>query len=269
MKKFFKLLLASLLLFIGATPVSAQVRDLAQIQESGKIIMGTNADFPPFEWTIMKDGEPVVVGIDADIAEKIAEEVGVELEILDTSFDSLIQNVKSGKVDFIMSGITETEERAKQVDFSDNYYTSASKFLIRIEDSDKYTKKEDFEKVKIGVQKATMQEANVLEAFPEADVVSMDKNSDIIQALITKRVDAVVFDGIVVEEFVVRNADKIMLVEDLQIEDEEEGFSVATAPGNTELMEKINKVINELVDSGEISEIFTKNQELNAEGANN
>lgn len=93
----------------------------------------------------------------------------------------------------------------------------------------------------------------------------MNKNGDLIEALKSKRVDAVLMDGIVVGEFVNLNSDAIVLLDDIQVEEENEGFAAVTAKGNTELMEAINKVIADVTESGQMEEIVTKNTELNAE----
>lgn len=254
--------LASLLLAI--TPVNAQ-STLDEIIEKGEIVMGTSADFPPFEWVVLEDGEAKEIGIDIDLAHLIADKIGVELVIEDTSFDALIASVSSGRVDMVLAGMTYSEERAEQVDFSDIYYETASKFVVPIGEEGNYTSLEDFADLRIGVQKGTVQEGLIQELLPEAEVVSMNKNGDIIEALKAKRIDAVLMDGVVVQEFVNLNSDIIVLLEDLQVEEEVEGFAVVTAKDNTELMEVINEVIQEALESGQMQEIFEKNIELNAQ----
>ena len=124
---------------------------------------------------------------------------------------------------------------------------------------------EDFANLKIGVQKGTIQESLLNDVLPDAELVSMNKNGDLIEALKSKRVDAVLMDGIVVGEFVNLNSDAIVLLDDIQVEEENEGFAAVTAKGNTELMEAINKVIADVTESGQMEEIVTKNTELNAE----
>src|SRR5699024_12425808 len=89
-------------------------------------------DFPPFEWVVLDGGEAQVVGIDADLAQLIADEIGVELVIEDTSFDGLIPSVSSGRVDMVLAGMTYSEERAEQVDFSKVYYETDSKFVVPV-----------------------------------------------------------------------------------------------------------------------------------------
>lgn len=269
MKKIVKIMLA-LTIFTGilssANSVFAQ-KSLDQIKESGELVMGTSADFPPFEWVVLDGGEANIVGIDVDIAQLIADEIGVELVIEDTSFDGLIPSVSSGRVDMVLAGVTYSEERAKQVDFSEVYYETNSKFVVALGQEGNYSELQDFAGLKIGVQKGTIQESTLQEVLPEADLVSMNKNGDLIEALKSKRVDAVLMDGIVVGEFVSLNSDAIVLLDDIQVEENSEGFAVVTAKDNKELMEVINKVIAEAIETGTIEEIVIKNTELNADAS--
>lgn len=267
MKKMMKVLLSVVVvlgLFASVKPVEAQ-KTLADIQEAGELVVGTSADFPPFEWVVLDGGEAQVVGIDADLAQLIADEIGVELVIEDTSFDGLIPSVSSGRVDMVLAGMTYSEERAEQVDFSEVYYETNSKFVVPVGEEGNFESIEDFANLKIGVQKGTIQESLLNDVLPDAELVSMNKNGDLIEALKSKRVDAVLMDGIVVGEFVNLNSDAIVLLDDIQVEEENEGFAAVTAKGNTDLMEAINKVIADVTESGQMEEIVTKNTELNAE----
>lgn len=267
MKKLSHYIVSAVLLFsllIGGQTVNAQ-STLAEIQEKGEIVMGTSADFPPFEWVIIEGGEAIEVGIDIDLARLIAEEIGVDLVIEDTSFDALIPSVSSGRVDMVLAGVTYSEERAEQVDFSDVYYETNSKFVVPIEDAENYSSLEDFADLTIGVQKGTIQEGLVQDVLPEAEVVSMNKNGDLIEALKSQRIDAVLMDGVVVQEFVNLNSDFIVLLDDIQVEEENEGFAVVTAKDNSELLEVINQVIKDTIESGEMQNIFETNIELNAQ----
>ncbi|XJS09901.1 transporter substrate-binding domain-containing protein [Aerococcaceae bacterium WGS1372] len=267
MKKIIKVIISFSLLtgiFFSTIHVFAQ-KTLDQIKESGELVMGTSADFPPFEWVVLDGSEANIIGIDVDIAQLIAEEIGVELVIEDTSFDGLIPSVSSGRVDMVLAGVTYSDERAKQVDFSDVYYETNSKFVVSLGEEGNYSELEDFADLKIGVQKGTIQESTLQEVLPEAELVSMNKNGDLIEALKAKRVDAVLMDGIVVEEFVNLNSDSIALLDEIKVEENSEGFAVVTAKDNVELMEVINKVIADTIESGAIEEIVIKNTELNAD----
>ena len=240
----------------------AEAATLQEIQDKGKIVMATSADFPPFEWIEMQDGKPVQVGVDIDLAQLIADELGVELEVVDTSFDSLIQQVKSNKADISLAGMTYTEERANAVEFSEIYYETNSRFLVHADHEGDYTKLEDFADKKIGVQKGTIQESLAKETFPEAEISSMNKNGDLVEALKAGKVDAVLLDGIVIEKFHEQNADTTAMKLDIQVEESPDGFAVIADKGNTELMDKINDIIKAARESGELDKIFEKNLDL-------
>lgn len=265
MKKSTKLFMALVALFIALSPLSISAqRSLEDIKEDGKIIMATSADFPPFEWTIMEDGEPQIVGIDAELAKKIADKIGVELEIQDTSFESLVTQVQSGRADFVAAGMSYNPERENVVNFSDIYYETTTSFVINNENVDNFKVQEDFNSAKIGVQKGTIQEELAKDTFPDAEIVSMNKNGDLVEALKTGRIDGVMMDTIVVSEFVAQNEDIIQPVEGLEIKLGDDGFAMITNKANEDLLAVINEVLNETIESGEMDEIIQKYIELNS-----
>ncbi|MBG9983431.1 transporter substrate-binding domain-containing protein [Aerococcaceae bacterium DSM 111022] len=265
MKKSTKLFMALVALFIALSPLSISAqRSLEDIKEDGKIIMATSADFPPFEWTIMEDGEPQIVGIDAELAQKIADKIGVELEIQDTSFESLVTQVQSGRADFVAAGMSYNPERENVVNFSDIYYETTTSFVINNENVDNFKVQEDFNSAKIGVQKGTIQEELAKDTFPDAEIVSMNKNGDLVEALKTGRIDGVMMDTIVVSEFVAQNEDIIQPVEGLEIKLGDDGFAMITNKANEDLLAVINEVLNETIESGEMDEIIQKYIELNS-----
>lgn len=265
MKKSTKLFMALVALFIALSPLSISAqRSLEDIKEDGKIIMATSADFPPFEWTIMEDGEPQIVGIDAELAQKIADKIGVELEIQDTSFESLVTQVQSGRADFVAAGMSYNPERENVVNFSDIYYETTTSFVINNENVDNFKVQEDFNSAKIGVQKGTIQEELAKDTFPDAEIVSMNKNGDLVEALKTGRIDGVMMDTIVVSEFVAQNEDIIQPVEGLEIKLGDDGFAMITNNANEDLLAVINEVLNETIESGEMDEIIQKYIELNS-----
>ena len=266
MKKFMvklTLLLALVATILPATLASAKT--LEEIKEAGQLVVGTSADYPPFEWVILDDkGESKIVGIDVELAQLIADEIGVELVMEDMPFDSLIPSVISGRIDMTIAGMTYTEERAKQIDFSEQYHQSVSNFVVIAGEEGKYTKVEDFDGLKIGVQKGTVQEQMVTENLPNAEVVSMQKTGLLIEALKTKKVDAIFIDDIVTVEFVIANKGQISVVEDVLFADPEQGKAVALAKDNAELLEVVNQVILEAVESGKIKEIIEATISLQA-----
>ncbi|MGO4927229.1 transporter substrate-binding domain-containing protein [Fundicoccus sp. Sow4_F4] len=260
------LVVTLLAMFVPAGLASAKTVD--EIKESGQLVVGTSADYPPFEWVVLEsNGDSKIVGIDVDLAQLIADELGVELVMEDMPFDSLIPSVISGRIDMTIAGMTYTEERAEQVDFSEQYHQSVSNFVVLAGEEGKYETVEDFDGLKIGVQKGTVQEQMVTENLANAEIVSMQKTGLLIEALKTKKVDAIFIDDIVTIEFVAVNEGQIAVVSDVVFENPEQGKAVALAKGNEELLELINKVVLEAVESGKITEFIEANVTLQAESA--
>ena len=228
-------------------------RTLDEIKSSGKVIMATNAEFEPFEY---KDGNDIV-GIDPEIAQKIADKLGVELEITDIAFDSCIPAINSGKADFVAAGMTATDERRKNVDFSDPYYNAGQAIIVPV-DSD-ITKKEDLEGKKVGVQTGTTGDSYCTNEDGKSEVkvgeVSRyQKGMDAVSDLMNGRIDAVVIDNFPAQKLAEKNPDKIKVLDDPLTTEE---YAIA-CPKGSELVDTINEVLKEMKDSGELDEIISK-----------
>lgn len=269
-KLLLKLTLVVTLLAMFVPAGLASAKTVEEIKESGQLVVGTSADYPPFEWVVLEsNGDSKIVGIDVDLAQLIADELGVELVMEDMPFDSLIPSVISGRIDMTIAGMTYTEERAEQVDFSEQYHQSVSNFVVLAGEEGKYETVEDFDGLKIGVQKGTVQEQMVTENLANAEIVSMQKTGLLIEALKTKKVDAIFIDDIVTIEFVAVNEGQIAVVSDVVFENPEQGKAVALAKGNEELLVLVNQVVLEAVESGKITEFIEANVSLQAESEEN
>lgn len=212
------------------------------------IIMGTNAEFPPFEY--IAGGE--VTGFDVDIAKKIAEKLGLELKIENMQFSGLIAALQTKKIDFIAAGMTNTEERAKSVNFSQDYF-EASQVIIVKKDSDAVKSKADLEGKKIGVQLGTTGEMEAKE-IADATVESYDAGFAAVMDLANGKLDAVVIDQKPAEKFVSKN-DKVMILEE---ELTKEAYAIAVNKEDDALLDTINQVIQELQESGEYDALYEK-----------
>ncbi len=213
----------------------------------GTLVMATNAEFPPYEYY---EGENVI-GIDAEIAQAIADKLGMELKIEDMAFDSIIVAVNSGKADMGMAGMTVTEDRLENVNFSDTY-AHASQVVIVKEDST-IASPDDLSGKKVGVQLGTTGDAYAGD-IEGATVERYNKGFEAVQALSQGKIDAVIIDGEPAKVFVEEN-------EGLKILDEaftEEDYAIAIAKDNDELLEKINGALAELKESGELDKIVDK-----------
>ena len=223
--------------------------------EGGTLIMATNAEFPPYEYHDSSQTGPDgtdIVGIDAEIAGAIAEKLGKELVIEDIAFDSLIPELQSGKADLVAAGMTVTEDRLVNVDFSDTYATAVQSIIVT-SDSE-IAGPDDLAGKKIGVQQGTTGDLYATDDFGDENIGRYPKGVDAVQALIQGKVDAVIIDNEPAKVFVGDN-DNLKLLETAYAEEE---YAIAVKKGNTELLEQINTVIQELKDSGEMDEIIGK-----------
>lgn len=231
------------------TSAEAAETEEAKDAAGGKLIMATNAEFPPYEY---HDGD-AVVGIDAEIAKAIADELGMELEIEDIAFDSIIPEIVSGKADMGLAGMTVTEDRMQSVDFS-NTYAKASQKIIVTEDSE-IASPDDLKGVIVGVQLGTTGDIYVSDLEADGTTVERyNKGFEAVQALSQGKIDAVVIDGEPAKTFVAET-------EGLKILDEsftDEEYAIAVKKGNTELLEKINGALKTLKDNGTLDEIVAK-----------
>ena len=216
------------------------------------LTMGTNASFPPYEY--YEDGK--VVGIDAEIAAAIAEKLGMELEIVDMDFKAIIPAVTEGKIDFGMAGMTVTEERLQSVNFSDTYAIGIQAIIVK-EDSE-ITSYEDLAKEgaawKIGVQDSTTGDIYCTDEFGEDRVSKYAVGADAVEALKTGKVDCVIIDNEPAKAYVAAN-------EGLKILDSayaEEEYAICVNLENTELLDKINAALQELIEDGTVANIIAK-----------
>ncbi|MDD6194436.1 MAG: basic amino acid ABC transporter substrate-binding protein [Lachnospiraceae bacterium] len=218
-------------------------------KKQDKLVMATNAAFPPYEYVEGEDFK----GIDVEIAGEIAKKLGMELEIQDVEFDSIIAGVQGGKFDMGMAGMTVTDERKESVNFSDSYAT-AIQVVIVTEDSDIKSIDDITEKTKIGAQQGTTGHIYASDDYGEDAVVPFNKGADAVQALKTGKVDCVIIDNEPAKAFVKAN-------EGLKILDTEyvtEQYAICVAKNNEELLNKINTALKELQDDGTIDKIVAK-----------
>ncbi len=228
---------------------------LDAIKAKGKIVLGTAADYPPYEFHKEIDGKDTIVGFDIDIAEAIAEDLGVELEIKDMKFDGLLAALVADNIDFIIAGMVPKPERKESVDFSIPYYQAEQKILIKAEDKDKFKSAEDFAGYIVGAQKATVQEEIALNKIEGAEVKSLSKITDLVLELKNDKIDAIVLVAPVAAAYAKQNPD--LYVPDMSL-GKEDGVAVAVNKGNAELLEEINNSLQKLLDSGKIDEFISE-----------
>ena len=228
--------------------------DWARIQAAGKLIVGTSADYPPFEFVNDKNEFD---GFDMALIREIGKRLGLEIEIQDISFNGLIAALKAGQIDVIVAAMSATPERDKEVDFTDNYYIGTDAILVR-EDSDiTLNTAEDMAKYKIGVQTGTVHETWVQENLVDSGKMSADNVSHYDRAelaiadLKNGRVDVVAMDYYAAQAYIKQGGIKLALKQNLS----GENLAIAVPEGASELQAKLNEVIQQLWDEGFVDKL--------------
>ena len=218
--------------------------------EDGKLHMATNAAFPPYEM-VADDGS--FEGIDVEIAGKIAEKLGLELVVDDMDFGSVITSVQAGKSDIALAGLTVTDERKENVDFSDTYATGVQTVIVPI-DSDIETI-DDLQGKLIGCQESTTGYIYCSDDYGEDMVTAFPNGANAVQALLSGKVDAVVIDSQPAQEFVAQNAGKLKM---LDTEYVTEDYAIGVSKDNAALRDAVNNALKELIDDGTVQSILDK-----------
>ncbi|MDN5313245.1 basic amino acid ABC transporter substrate-binding protein [Biomaibacter acetigenes] len=225
---------------------------IQKIKNSGKLVMATSADYPPYEFHDISGGKDEITGFDVDIARAIAKELGVQLEIKDMAFDGVLPALLAKKVDIAIAAFTITEERKKSVNFSEPYLDGGQQIVTYKGSGIKG--KEDLKGKTIGVQLSTTGEAEAkkiegakLKQFDRVDAVMLD--------LMNKRVDAAIVGSVVADAYLKLNPDKFEKAGD-KLNSEQNGIPVRKE--DTKLLEVVNKVLKDLKDSGEYDKLVQK-----------
>lgn len=242
MKKLFALMLSLVL----ALSLSAALAD------DNTLTMATNASFPPYEFY---EGE-TVTGIDVEICAAIAQKLGMEFEVADMEFDAILSAVSSGKADVGMAGMTVTEERKQMINFSSSYATGIQAVIVKEASpittvDDLYAEGADY---KIGVQLSTTGDIYATDDFGEDHVVPYPNGNDATMALLAGKVDCVIIDNEPAKAYVAANEGLKVLETSYAVED----YAACIAKDNTELLEKFDAALKELIDDGTVAAIIGK-----------
>lgn len=240
-----KLLMVLVFMLVGVVGCGQEGVTVEDIQSEGTLLVGLSGDYPPFEFFKMIDGKEALVGFDVMLAEKIAEELGVEVEFKNMDFGGLIGALQSGQVDMVISGMSPDETRLKQVDFSDFYYTGENAVLVRETEAANYQTEDDLKDVKIGTQLGSIQ-TPIAESFT-SDVKELATTQSIVLELSNGNVDAVILGKDIASRYAKEFDD--VVVSDITIESEE-AMAVAMPKGSDELVAKVNDIIASLKADG-------------------
>ena len=211
---------------------------LEQIKAKGKVVVGTEAQYAPYEF---KDLDANFAGCDMWLAQQIADSLGVELEVVDMAFDGIIPAVQSGQVDLGIAAFTNTPERAEEIDFSDLYETSAQLLIVKAGNADTYSTKESLVGLKVGAQKGTIQSQLIQSALPDSELFELG-------------------------EALVASSNGALEVSNFTFTAEEASFgkSVVIAKGNEDLVAVVNEVINKVTADGSYQKAYDEAVELAA-----
>lgn len=246
-----------------ASPAASATGKLADIKKDGKLVIGTSADYAPYEFHKNIDGKDTIVGFDIEIARAIATDLGVKLEVKDIGFEGLLAALEAGKVDFVISGMTPNAEREKIVDFSKVYYLAEQIILVRAEDKDKFKSMDDLKKASVGVQTASIQEDIAKEQLQGASIKSLGKITDMVMQLKGKKVDALIMESPVASGYVKKNPD--LVISSVKPKADQAGSAIAVKKGNKEFVDQINKTLERLMNDKTLDKLVTEASALSAE----
>ena len=239
----------------GDESTGGETADLSEVLvEPGKLIMSTNAAFPPYE--MVADGEGVyqgLEGIDVEIALAIADKLGLELVIDDMDFDAALMAVQNNSADVMLAGLSYSEDRDEVVDFTDSYATGIQSVIVK-EGSD--VTMDNVGEYLIGTQRGTTGFQYATDDYGEEHVIGYDNGATAVQELINGTIDAVIIDNAPAQEYVAANPDAgLALLDGAWVE---EDYCAAVDEGNTVLLEAINTALNELISDGTVQTIIDK-----------
>lgn len=249
------LLISSAMVYINPTAHAEQNQTWEKIKERGELRVGLSADYAPMEFEHTVNGKTEYAGVDIDLAKKIAKDNNLKLKIVNMSFDSLLGALKTGKIDIIISGMTSTPERKKQVDFSDSYMMTKNIMLVKKDKVSEYNDIKDFNNKKVGAQKGTEQEKIAQTEIENASITSLSRLPDVILALKSGKVEGAVVEKPVAEAYLKQNPK--LGISNVKFNEEEKDTVIAVPKDSPKLLSQINKTIKEVKDKGLIDKYMT------------
>ena len=239
-----------------ASSSAAKTEKLQQIKDAGVLKVGTSAEYSPYEFHKVVDGEDKIVGFDDFLVQEIAKDMGVKVEYEDMDFDGLLGALQADKVDIVLAGMTPDEKRKNSVDFSDIYYTNSNVCIVAKGKEDTIKKSEDLKDLKVGVQKGTTQADYVTNTLGISDATQLKKIPDLMLELQNGKIDVIV-TGKAVAEINVKKYDNIA-IGNTTVGDEVAETSAAAIKksgngvDNTSFVKSVNDTIKRLQDSGDM-----------------
>lgn len=237
------------------------VDTLKTIKEKGTLVVGTSADFSPFEFKTLVDGKDTFVGSDIEMVKAIAEKLDVKVEFMDMQFDAVLVALQQGKVDIAVSGISATTERQKKFDFSIPYYNPPQKVVINKKNKDVLTSIESLKGKKVGAQKGSIQEGVVESQISDAQIVSIPRVPNLIVELNQGSIDGLVLEETIAESYINQNSE--LMFADIELKSsEDEAFAIAMPKGDTNLKKELDSILKEMIEKGKIDQFVKEAMEL-------
>ena len=235
-------------------PAASADDSLAKIKAKGRLVVGVNADFAPFEFHAMINGKDTISGFDMALAKDIAKDMGVELELKELSFDALLTTLQSGQIDVIISGMSATEERRKTVDFSDTYYQGIQTLLTTKANLSKFNSFNDLKDKKIGLQLSSLQDKLMTTLIPDGKYTKIESMNTLFLSLKSNQIDGIVTTKVVNQMAIAANPE-FVIAEKVVIDDsslKSPGVAVAMRKNSDALKAQINTTVKRLKDSGQM-----------------
>ena len=243
---------------------TAAAADITTIAD-GVLTVGTSPDFAPYEfYYIDESGNPQLAGFDIALAQRIADNLGLELKVVPMDFDGILMELQNGNIDLGISGFSPSPERAETFDFSDLYYEGGQSFVIRVADKDKYTDYAAFDGLPVGAQTGSIQMDLAKENTPNANIIGLPKVTDLINELLSGKLEGAFIETAVAEAYI-KNYPDLMIA--WEVPYDTKGSAIALKKGNDGLRTAVNGVIAEVLEDGSMKEyIDTANAQAIDEG---
>ncbi len=242
-----------------------ELSKIGKIKAAGKLVVGTSAEYPPYEFHLLEEKGGDLVGLDIDIANAIAHELGVKLEVKDIVFHKLFAALNADEIDLAIAGLVPSDGRKKIVDFSDIYYQAIQNMVIRTEDRGKIACVNDLRGKKVGTQQGSIQGDMLQKVMLGGDFIELETIDELIANLKGKKIDAVLLEKPVAESYVFRNKE-LLNIECKQSDfDIDLGSAIAVKKGNDDLLTAVNMILNKLVRDNKITEFVADAMALMAQ----
>ena len=266
MKKQLLALAAALCLTtMAGMTICAEEAQFSTVAE-GKLTIGTSPDFAPYEfYHIDEDGNPQLAGFDIALAQRIADDLGLELDVIPIDFGGILTELQAGNIDLGISGFSPTPERAETFDFSDLYYMGGQSFCVAAANKDAFSSYEDFKGLSVGAQTGSIQYDLAQENTPDANIVPLTKVTDIVMELINGTLDGAFIETAVALQYAKNYPDLYVLWD---VPYDTEGSAIALKKGNEDLLAAVNEVIAAALEDGSMDEYIATAQELASDEEN-